>query len=581
MAIGTALANFGNARLGTMPWERMRGKVIFAEHFVSGQTVLDNNGYVSDANGVSRGLNTRVAGGSEFYAPIIADANEITIVLRFKYVVNDTHPPEQHYNLCTVGDATDGWAQINLALHMNASIQGFVNPYPDAGYDQISYYPFSFDDGKWHTITMIVDYNNRLVTIMADDLEPKEEELTSTGSMALSESPIIITSGYIPFEIQHVVIYNDLLTRADHLTYHHQEMKDIYRNLHAIWRCNEFGDDRIGNQLLPARDDMTSLRLGDGSDVSTMPTLEQDPDAFYAFDGVNDYLSDMPSMPDAYTVSACVSNNTPDGRLPTIVQETTDNTFLTALTTPGYSLSNNVHSLVIADSELSELRKRQYEYLQRCSALRARCPGILTGLMAEGVLRVCLLADTNEYVNMAIDALPVCTTNAMSINVPDKYFDFSGAAYSAISASTLLSDMQDLSAQTIVVFGAISFSPSTARSLACHLSTTNHFFITAGNPGYLTLANSSIPITDSSEMLAVSSVIGERPRFYQNESLMGNGDTWVDYSTTSSAPFNLGNGLSYNTPLVNAQPQAFLVFNQALTDREISALYYALKGYFK
>ena len=131
------------------------------------------------------------------------------------------------------------------------------------------------------------------------------------------------------------------------------EKKALIKTAFARYACDSFGNDTVGNYIWERVDSDLDLVMGDGSDSDTFPTLtvhSAHETAYYVFDGVDDYVSGWPTMPDEYTVVAAVSDSYPDGQPD--IQSCNDDTIETLLTTPG-SYSGNLHSLIIFDSELS------------------------------------------------------------------------------------------------------------------------------------------------------------------------------------------------------------------------------------
>lgn len=132
----------------------------------------------------------------------------------------------------------------------------------------------------------------------------------------------------------------------------------LLSDAYAIYACDPFGDDSDGNYIWDRSLSSLDLTKGDGSTSSTFPTFTTDADydtSFYAFDGVDDYLSGW-SIPSGYWISAVFSTAYPDGQ--PYVTQVTDDTIKSLLTVSG-AFTGNLHNMVVFATEPTTAEKAE------------------------------------------------------------------------------------------------------------------------------------------------------------------------------------------------------------------------------
>lgn len=127
------------------------------------------------------------------------------------------------------------------------------------------------------------------------------------------------------------------------------------------WRCNSFGDSVTPPRLRCTYEPEDDLVKGDGETATTYPTfVDTDTDSgvpsHYDFDGVDDYVSGWPTMPEEYTVCAVV--DTGDGPE---LWTANDSTIEDVLTVSG-AWEGTLYRLAIFSEELSVENLELVEY---------------------------------------------------------------------------------------------------------------------------------------------------------------------------------------------------------------------------
>jgi hypothetical protein len=129
----------------------------------------------------------------------------------------------------------------------------------------------------------------------------------------------------------------------------------------ATYGCDTFGNDSDGNRVWENKSESLDLILGDGETASTFPAFVSNTDhdvEYYTFDGVDDYVSNWPTLPSAYTVCASFSDSYPDGH--PYVTQCNDSTIEDLLTVSG-AFTGNLHGILIFGWTLSELESNFVE----------------------------------------------------------------------------------------------------------------------------------------------------------------------------------------------------------------------------
>jgi hypothetical protein len=125
---------------------------------------------------------------------------------------------------------------------------------------------------------------------------------------------------------------------------------------YAAYSCDSFGNDTIGKYIWENKDRTKDLIMGDGSDSDTFPSFVSNSVhnvEYYHFDGIDEYISNWPEMPDEYTVVASKSTVYQPGGHP-YIDSCNNDTIKNELTVAG-GFSGNIHNILIFDWILSPL----------------------------------------------------------------------------------------------------------------------------------------------------------------------------------------------------------------------------------
>jgi hypothetical protein len=125
---------------------------------------------------------------------------------------------------------------------------------------------------------------------------------------------------------------------------------------YAAYSCDTFGNDTIGKYIWENKDRTKDLIMGDGSDSDTFPSFVSNSVhnvEYYHFDGIEEYISNWPEMPDEYTVVVSKSTIYQPGGHP-YIDSCNNDTIKNELTVAG-GFSGNIHNILIFDWILSPL----------------------------------------------------------------------------------------------------------------------------------------------------------------------------------------------------------------------------------
>jgi hypothetical protein len=125
---------------------------------------------------------------------------------------------------------------------------------------------------------------------------------------------------------------------------------------YASYSCDSFGNDTIGKYIWENKDRTKDLIMGDGSDSDTFPSFVSNlvhNVEYYHFDGIYEYISNWPEMPDEYTVVVSKSTVYQPGGHP-YIDSCNNDTIKNELTVAG-GFSGNIHNILIFDWILSPL----------------------------------------------------------------------------------------------------------------------------------------------------------------------------------------------------------------------------------
>jgi len=339
----------------------------------------------------------------------------------------------------------------------------------------------------------------------------------------------------------------------------------------ARWACESFGDDTVTPAIWEHSDPDYDLTPGDGVTASTFPTHTVNAPGieYYAFDGVDDYLSNWPTMPDTYVVSAALSDSYPDGQ-PYIVQ-CDDDTVETLLTTPG-AFAGNLHNLVIFDSAITAAEKDAWAAYQ----LRRLWRDTYVNPYAARMIR--RGDDVGEYVfTVSGDPYADYSETAASVTPTGITWD-DGLTFDNGSSAVTVPDAAALRGREISVFASGDFAGG-------HLidKGTNYEIDVAYSAGSVTItangvASAAIPVATlySVGVVMVNSLV---PVFYVNGLLADTGGSPVTVDKTATDDLLIGNQAGGSDEFTGTLKRLSVV-TRALTAAEIFMLHLAAMADF-
>jgi hypothetical protein len=338
---------------------------------------------------------------------------------------------------------------------------------------------------------------------------------------------------------------------------------------YAIYALDGFGNDTVTPSIWERSDSDLDLTPGDGATASTFPTFTDAGNAvqYYEFDGVNDYFSNWPEMPDEYTVVIAKTTSYPDGKPE--IQYCNDTTIETALTTPG-GFTGALHCIIIFYTELNPV---QIEFLEQYMLRRlwrdTFVDPFTARLIRDERCQLCLYceeeaAQRDDYSLNAIGATDFSTGWDQGITFP-----VAGAAV-VMDADAAL----NLDALTIFL-EAIDFDTDASAETILQNGTNYVLSIAlAGNTCTLTLNSSDFAFTaEGFRTLAISVSDGSKPKFYLNGRYVGEGDTNATVSSAAAGQLTIGNNTAKNNPFASTLKK-LTIYSDILTDDEIIAAHF-------
>lgn len=563
---------FPNPRLHSTPAERRFAKVAFAERFVSDETIADNglSFFYSHADFYcSRGLH---------FPSYLNTLMSATFAL----------PPRDVNGKFSFFVEFDGVVQSNNYFHFVVKLGGKLTQSVFTG-STLLYGPemgplpnASYNDGGVHHLALCVDSTEEETRIFFDSITAVSDGYIPDDS----SSEITFRSNRV-LNVRRALVVDRVLTQDDFDTLKNESFSDFYReNMFAMWRCDEFGDDNEGQYIRDVG--LTKpLNKGDRDGGITRPLLVTvDRDSFYSLSPPVTYIDGAPELPNNFCISACASEVTDFGNYQFLSQENNDPAFLNDLATPGGFSFRVLNNIYISNRALNELEKCHLEYIQTHDANFSVMRRAAADIIREGACLICLSfeAPVNPLINIA----DIPFSSPRSAVATGAVFDAGSKLYFFLNTSDRLniahSDTgRGILDRTLTEFTVIAYGPvlrgdaggSTivSKGIDFRLSVTSDRLYFNGT-SYAEEAG----LGDGSKMFAVSGVSGFKPRFFRDDHFIGEGDSTVTVAADNTDDWTFGNNFLNSSNFANSSVRCFMVFNQALTDREIISIYYSLQG---
>jgi hypothetical protein len=526
---------------------------VFAEDFVTKTRMAENDAAFSGTGVVVDHGMTTVGSGHAEYDTLLID-NFISIVVRFSATKTSAHGDliADFCKICGPGD--DGYAIWVDADGVKANHSNGVIP-TECAVDM------DYTDGVIHTVTYVVNMGAGTHKLYVDALDPDEQ--TTTVDEELGADNIITIGGhglhYFSGTIYKARIFNVALTAEEHALYHAGTLETFLDNNLATYRCDSISDDSDGHKIRDRHVEYEDLYKADRVASAAFPTFDTD---HYEFDLVDDYVSNVQTLPAAYTITAAEN----DPRAYPQIQQHNDQTFLDLLTTGGGYLGN-LHSLLFHSHVLTQLELYHDEYQQLYWLWRGRAFGAYHRLITEETCKLAMFLDADRYVFRSYSRNP---SSGVGHLVTRNGVD--GCTFDSADSNVTVPDTADLRWEngTIVVYGLLEDIASGTLvdkganyKLLCSVGGVLNFNGSTYDTGGSLTAVSQVAVTVRT---------GYKPRFYVDGEYVGIGTTTEAPDDTDTTDITIGNNNELNDATPYSIKQVY-IGNQALTDREIKALY--------
>jgi hypothetical protein len=356
-------------------------------------------------------------------------------------------------------------------------------------------------------------------------------------------------------------IYDVELTEDEHDMYHADTLESWWDPT-AVWRCDDFCDDTVGHKLWDRTTNLNDLTKGDGSTATTFPTFDTD---HYEFDGLTDYLSGFPSLGTSYTLSGVQNATNPKGH-PTIQQDN-DETFKATLEAAG-GFEGWLHSYVFHSETLNQLQLYHDQYKQLYWVSRSWVWGAWHRLITEGVCVYCGIYNKSGALRDWSGNLPgpsvhdiTLTSDGIEFGSADSYLEY--ADNSAVDLN-----------EEITIYVEGDFSSAAATGTIVDKGGNYRFDINLVNLEFNGSTKAKVLSNNTQVAVTCRGLIyeaGKTPRFYVDGEYIGDGST-TEILQTNSTALTVGNSNEHNHRIRQTIYKVG-IFNRALTDEEIKALY--------
>lgn len=328
---------------------------------------------------------------------------------------------------------------------------------------------------------------------------------------------------------------------------------------------------RIGDKITDRTVNLRDFSLADQLTLSKYPTFTVDSqgNAYYSFDGVDDYISDLPTLPETYTFTAALSSS---GSPYPVIQQDNDDTLHGDLTTEG-GHTGYVHSMILHSGVLNTLQLYHDEYQHLYNLRRGRAFGAYHRLITEGSCQLVVFFDyaSDPYTDFSKNAF-----NGTETNLTQQGTD--GTEWTASNSTQSHADNVNLRLSQGTIFISLKGSSDVVTGTLIDKGTSYKLTTSSAVDSPLQVAlnfNGSSAtksqITDF-DSVAVTFKNGFKPRFFFNGEFFDEGSTVVTVDDTDTSPLDIGNNNELNdeTPYYLKQ---VAVINRPLTDKEVKAMH--------
>ncbi|MCP4709890.1 MAG: hypothetical protein GY869_14805, partial [Planctomycetes bacterium] len=312
--------------------------------------IADNFGTdVGAGNAADHGLTTTGAGYISY--EIISQTAGFTVVVRFSASAATVDGILIGNANLIAGVATDGFCIWVDADGIKANYSDGVDIETPVEVD------LDYADGEVHTVTYTVAKTSaHKLYVDALDLDTKAVTLTGTTGAA---TPVVVSgdgsNNFIGI-IYKVRILGTVIRNIEHDSYHEGTLTSFIDNPLAVYRCDDFNNDTDGDRIWDRSVDMNDLFKADQATSSKYPTFLTTPTSYYLFDGVDDYVSNLMTLPTLFTTSGALSTlDYATGEDYPVIQQDTDTALIDDLTVEG-DFTGVLHSLILYSGILNQLQ---------------------------------------------------------------------------------------------------------------------------------------------------------------------------------------------------------------------------------
>ncbi len=545
-------STFHNPRWFADPCERMAG-CTFADNFVTEAEVEKNHGEFQ-GGGADVDHGATIAGNGYIEYDIIPQPGGFSVVVRF----STTETAATREPLISNAEAgTDGFWIYLTPTGVYAQHGNGAEPH-DACEVVLDY-----ADGEVHTLSYVVDMSGGTHTLRVNTLAAVQE--TTAINEEIGTTDTLLIGKYSTYRLDGTVykarVLDFLLSETDHDAYHADTLTSFGDNPFAVYRCDEICNDTAGDKIWERGLNARDLYKADRIAGAKYPTFSATPTPRYTFDGVDDYVSNLPTLPSTYTTTAALEST---GTPRPWIQQDNDATFLDDISVEG-DYTGILHSLAIHDTDLSSLQLLQDEYQHLYWLDRQLAWGLYHRLITEENCQTLMFLGSHatDFTDYSRNLYSGTATNVTNLGPLGCEFPQADSRITVADAAPLRSDEG-----TIVVFG--DFGGSEAAGTLCDKSTGLEF-TTNGNQ--LTFMGSTFPHTFSeNEQIAVTWKTGFKPRFFVDGVCIGDGTIVVNPIATDTDDLIIGNNNAADNPTPYRLTQVYFG-THPLTDDEILAMW--------
>ncbi|MCK5610768.1 hypothetical protein KAR91_53340 [Candidatus Pacearchaeota archaeon] len=516
----------------------MRGNLILSDDFVS-EGLFNENAGTNFSASFNRGL--ILAGAEHVSYPVKSfDTGELSIVMKFNM---------SQGGLLFTSTAFDSGNLVGLLMTVSVGLLTITHYLGTVDPPEVITIEADLLDSDDHILTYSLD--NGDVNIFIDDSDVVTS-ITTVPTDMLNET-VSIGTGLIG-TIDYFRVFETVLDADDHSNYYNNTLSSFMKNALATWRCDAVGDDTNGNKIWDKQPTVNDLYKGDKSDSDTFPTFDTDK---YSFDFVDDYVSNIPTLPDDYTVSAAVQN---PYAITSEIRQENDETLLTLLSTSGL-FWGYLRNMILHSGNLTALQLLHTQYMQLYYVNRGYATGLYTRLITEGTGKVALVLGSSffdwarsEYVT----GTGITQTDA-------------GVTFDNANSGITIDNSPDIRFKngSIAIHGIMAANPGSLEGL---ISKGDNYKLFA-SATTVSFNGSSLAYSFSDNtQLAVTWRNGYEPRFYIDGAYIGAGANTIVADASDANKLRIGNNVSLNASTSFTFNHVY-IGDEPLTDAEVLAMH--------